>query len=191
MHPRKIKNAGINRRFSYFIHMKILTILLCIFYVPVFGQAIELPKLLQQDSIAVSKAFNTFINALGNRNFETLKYVTLDEVECILCGEFDFQEEGYFVPAADFLHFALKLYSDSNLDKIIQTRGYRILPIQYHNFHPKNLPATYTDNLLLYEVWIQMRVPDEVEKGHEGSSFGFQFVKIENNIKLWGVTSVP
>ena len=59
------------------------------------------------------------------------------------------------------------------------------------NHKPKNLPNDYGNDLILYEVWIQTYSPNEWAKGHEGQNNAFQFVKINDKFKLFGLTSIP
>jgi len=72
----------------------------------------------------------------------------------------------------------------------MKTKKYHIGE-SYMNFHPPNIKTLKSKALTLYDVMYVTFEPNEIAKGHEGGSEGFEFVKINNQFRLFGLTSIP
>jgi hypothetical protein len=106
-------------------------------------------------------------------------------------GRPEFNNEGYFVPASVFYLNIAKNFDKSPVYKAMVSRGYLFDSITIKNFKPKNVPADFPKDLVLYEVWVPTYLSGELSKNSKGASHGFQFVKIKGDFKFYGLTSIP
>jgi hypothetical protein len=79
----------------------------------------------------------------------------------------------------------------SPLYKAIKEKGCTASLQIFKDFKTGNLPKRYPEDLHLYELWIQTYKPNEWTAGHKGQSHAFQFVKVNNKFRFYGVTSIP
>jgi hypothetical protein len=48
----------------------------------------------------------------------------------------------------------------------------------------------YNDEII-YEVIVTTTKPGEIAPEHEGGQYAFQFIKINNGYKFWGIDTIP
>ena len=106
-------------------------------------------------------------------------------------NDISINEESYFIPAELFYENLAKDFTNSQLYKSLASRGYSFRTIVIRGYKPSVLPPSYPQDLTLYEVWVDTYLAGEWAPEHEGISHVFQFVKIGNSFKLYGLTTKP
>lgn len=141
---------------------------------------------------ALDKVFIKLIESLLQEDKNAFKTVCYGAVDCIDCvGKPEFNEAGNFVTSEVFYLNIAKNFDKSPVYKALVKRGYTFSTIIIKDFKSKYLPTNYPKDLKLYEVWIPTYLANELSEGHPGSSHAFQFVKINGEFKLYGMTSIP
>lgn len=157
----------------------------------------ECPKLSKTDSIGITQTFESFIRAIENDEKDKILDFCLSDIDCIDCIDLDsthsakFMEEGYFVSKSEFCEKTLSTFLLSPVYKALKKKDFTSLVWLLIISTQKIYHKINGHDLTLYEVWIQTFSPNEWAEGHEGQSNAFQFVKIKNDFKLFGLTSVP
>lgn len=170
-------------------------LLCCIFICSItgFAQQTNTPvKVTKQEWDKLDKVFVALIDALVNNNtaaFNKLAYPVIDCIDCV--GTPEFNNRGYFVTRDVFYLNIATNFTKSPVYKAVAKRGYTFSAILLKGYRPKYLPDDYPEDLTLYEVWIPTYLANELSKGHPGTSHAFQFVKINGEFKLFGMTSIP
>ena len=150
----------------------------------------EFIKISAKDSIEVSNTFEKLLNAVENKNKKEFLKLTLGKIDCDICNN-DSHEIYNYVSSIDLYNNEFKTFEKSAVYSALKKRGFHISCSIIKSYKPNNVPKNYPKDLTLYEVWIQTFLPNEWAEGHEGQSNTFQFVKIENEYKLFGLSSVP
>jgi hypothetical protein len=145
----------------------------------------------QQKSAAVwdelDKTFIAFIKALENKDKAAFTSLSLANVDCAECP--GAEEGGNFVPAEVFYITVAADFTVSPVYKALAKRGYAFNSMILKDFKPSFLPNNYPKDLKVYEVWVHTYKPDELSKGHKGTSHAFQFIKVNGGFKFFGLTS--
>ena len=149
----------------------------------------EFKKITTEDSIAVNNAFIKLLKTVESKQEKEFLALTLNKVECNNCV--DSSDMVNFVSNKDLYNNQFKAFENSAVYKALKKRGYHISSMEVKNYKPKNLPKSYPKDLILFEVWTNTYLPNEWAEGHEGQSNSFQFVKIGNEYKLYGLSSIP
>lgn len=148
-----------------------------------------------KDSIELAKYFKKFQKAFDLENHQAIRDLSLTGIDCDLCitSDYDLSEppEDDILPIDTFLLKNVKNILESKMWEALKERGYKLSLHKITNYRTSNLPQNYGGLLELYELWIQTFLPNEWAEGHEGQSHAFQFVKLENQFKFYGITSVP
>ena len=162
-----------------------------------FGQQeseMEWKKIELTDSIELNKIFSDFIYGIENKDSQKIKKYSLSEIDCDLCIIKDYTIQKKYddlISINTFINQAYKNFTESPLYRAYEKRGCRFSKMIIPDFNTRNLPNDYGKDLILYEVWIQTYLPNEWAEGHEGQSHSFQFVKIKNEYKFYGISSIP
>jgi len=152
-------------------------------------------ELSQCDSIDFVNYWNSFVEVIEQKDTSGVRSISLSKIDCDLCVTINWEnyvpQDDYIIPIDTLLQKNIEDILKSQLWKAIKMNrihyGLRVI----YDFPRRNLPDGYGRNLYLYEAWIQTFLPDEWVKGHEGQSHAFQFVKIGNVFKFYGMTSIP
>lgn len=142
----------------------------------------------------LDKTFVAVVKALQENDKATFAALSLPEVDCLSCrvtGDININEESYFIPAELFYENLAKNFTNSQLYKSLVSRGYSFRTVVMRDYKPSVLPPSYPQDLTLYEVWVDTYLAGEWAPQHQGLSHVFQFVKIGNNYKLFGLTTKP
>lgn len=155
----------------------------------------EWKKLSQDDSLALDNYWKEFYTAIEKKDTAKIRKMSLAEIDCDLCVTCNYKKytppDDYIISIDTFLLSNIHEIVKSALWKAIKKRGYRVGLEIIYDYHRKNLPKDYGQDLLLYEIWIQTYLPNEWAKGHEGQSQAFQFINYKNEFKFYGMTSIP
>lgn len=171
---------------------KISAILLLVAMFTANAQEKAKQKVTKEDWDLLDKKFVALVDALLKNDKTAFYALSLKEVDCIDCvGRPEFNNEGYFVPAAIFYLNIANNFDKSPVYKAMVKRGYLFDSIIIKGFKPRNVPKDYPKDLVLYEVWIPTYVANELSKGNKGASHAFQFVKVNGEFKFYGLTSIP
>ena len=149
----------------------------------------EYKKVSPKDSVDVSKAFQKLFNAIENKDKKVFLELTLNKVDCANCS--NTMKMVDYVSNKDLYKNQFKNFENSAVYKAFKKRGYHISCMEIKDYKPENLPKSDSKDLILFEVWIQTYLPNEWAEGQEGQSNTFQFVKINNEYKLYGLSSIP
>lgn len=138
----------------------------------------------------LDKTFVAFIKALENNDKAAYSSIALSQVDCAECpGAGELGDITHFVPAEVFYITVADDFKVSPVYKAMVKRGYAFSSMILKDFKPAFLPKDNPDDLKVYEVWVPTYKPDELSKGHPGSSHAFQFVKVKGEFKFFGLTS--
>ena len=139
---------------------------------------------------ALDKTFVSFIKALENSDNATYKAIALSQVDCAECpGAGELGDITHFVPEEVFYITVAADFKASPVYKAMIKRGYAFNSMVLKDFKPSFLPKDNPKDLKVYEVWVPTYKPDELSKGHPGSSHAFQFVKVNGEFRFFGLTS--
>lgn len=125
------------------------------------------------DSLRVTALFPKFVEALTSKDLDFIRKNSNSKVVCDYC-------EKSHTSINRIMKNEFKDFTNSKIYSAYNKSGFYVAK---ENFK--------VEQNSIYCVWIQTLLPDESEKGHEGGSMGFQFVKIGDEFKLFGLTSVP
>ena len=137
----------------------------------------------------LDKTFISFFKALETQDKQTFSSITLKMVDCAECpasGEAD--DVTHFVASEIFYITVASDFKKSPVYKALIKRGYAFSSMVLKDFKPAFLPKDAPRDLKVYEVWVQTYKPDEISKGHKGTSHAFQFVKVNGVFKFFGLT---
>jgi hypothetical protein len=175
--------------------MTLRLIFIILFPVSLMGQSnreMEWKKINKEDSLRLNTTWTTFLLALENKDDKTIRKISLPTISCDLCwGPDSDYKPNDLVPVDTFIYQTNRSFLTSPLYKAIKKRGVRYSTLTIPDFQPGNVLKSDSKDLLLFEVWVTTYVADEWAKGHEGQSHAFQFVKIKEDFKFYGMTSVP
>jgi hypothetical protein len=146
------------------------------------------------DSVELNNVWTDFFKAIENKDTKKIKYLSLEQIDCALCISTDTKNDpplNYLIPIDTFINQSNRDFINSQLFRAIKKRGIKISEMILVDYKPQNLPKSYGKDFIVYEVWVQTYLPNEWALGHEGQSHSFQFVKINNKFKFYGLTSVP
>ena len=125
------------------------------------------------DSLQITLLFPKFIKTIESRNLRAFKNISRSNIVCDYCDEKS-------VTIGNIFTKQFKDFKNSKILSAYKTRGYSIYKENYEINKRK-----------LYCVWIETYIQNELQKGHEGGSIGFQFIKVNDKFKFYGLTSVP
>lgn len=139
---------------------------------------------------ALDKVFVAFFKALESQNKQSFSSISLKQVDCAECpASGEAGDVTHFVPAEVFYITVASDFKKSPVYKAITKRGYAFNSMILKDFKPEFLPKDAPKDLKVYEVWVQTYKPDELSKGHKGTSHAFQFVKVNGVFRFFGLTS--
>lgn len=138
----------------------------------------------------LDKTFVAFIKALETNNKEAYKAIALPQVDCVDCpGGGEQGVANNFVPSEIFFITVATDFNVSPVYKALLKRGYAFNSMVLKDFKPSFLPKDYPKDLTVYEVWVPTYKKDELSKGHQGTSHAFQFIKVNDTFRFFGLTS--
>lgn len=150
----------------------------------------QLQKLSKADSSLLAQTFSEFIKAIELKESRKIKELSLDNINCNLCLTNDLPEDN-IIPIDTFINQSYRNFVSSPLYNAIKKNRLQQSIGIVKNFKPKNVPDNFPKDLKLYEVWVQTYLPNEWAKGNEGQSHTFEFIKVDNIFKFYGLSSVP
>ena len=137
----------------------------------------------------LDKTFIAFFKALESQNKPSFNAISLKMVDCAECpASGEAGDVMHFVPAEVFYITVASDFKKSPVYKALIKRGYAFNSMILKDFKPAFLPKDASADLKVYEVWVQTYKPDEICKGHKGTSHAFQFVKVNGVFKFFGLT---
>ena len=151
---------------------------------------LEIKKISINDSIELCKVFKKILSEVKNNSEKEFLKLSLGKIDCANCNSDSFKIINY-VSNKNLFKNQFKVFEQSAVNIALKKRGFHISCLVFKNYKPKNLPKKYPKDLTLFEIWIQTFLPNELAEGHEGQSNTFQFVKINNKFKLYGLSSIP
>jgi hypothetical protein len=165
-----IHNPSLKIILEIMLRFLFLLILYCSIHTS-FGQSLS--EINRTDSLDVSTFFPNFIKAIKDKDFDFIKKRATLKIACDYC-------DNRYYSIDELLKDPLKDFANSKIFSAYTKRGYSTLREPYQ-----------IEENALYCVWIALWLPEELGKGHEGGSIGFQFIKVNNEFKFYGLTSVP
>lgn len=140
----------------------------------------------------LDKTFVAFIKALENQDKAAFDNIALAQTDCAECpGSGEQGDITHFVPSDVFYITVAADFKASPVYKALSKRGYAFNSMTLKDFKPAFIPkdSSGSKDLKVYEVWVPTYKPDELSKGHPGSSHAFQFVKVHGEFRFFGLTS--
>ncbi|PZR19634.1 MAG: hypothetical protein DI539_13335 [Flavobacterium psychrophilum] len=139
----------------------------------------------------LDKTFVAFIKALENKDKTTFDNIALVQVDCAECpGSGEQGDITHYVPSDVFYITVAEDFKLSPVYKALANRGYAFNSMVLKGFKPKFIrDGSDSKDLKVYEVWVPTYKPNELSKGHPGSSHAFQFVKVNGEFRFFGLTS--
>lgn len=140
---------------------------------------------------ALDKTFVAFIKALENQDKTAFDNIALAQVDCAECpGSGEQGDVTHYVPSDIFYITVAADFKLSPVYKALTSRGYAFNSMILKGFKPGFIKdGSESKDLKVYEVWVPTYKPDELSKGHPGSSHAFQFVKVHGEFRFFGLTS--
>jgi hypothetical protein len=161
-----------------------------------YGQKSRSANLSYKDSIELTKTWIKFKKALELKDTETLHLLSLHIVQCDLFETpdpnitYDQSIANSYISFDKFLMQFYQNLANSKLWSVMKTKKYHISEA-IMNFHPPNIKYLKSKSLKTYDILYVTFEPNEIAKGHEGGSEGFEFVKSNDKFKFFGLTSIP
>lgn len=139
----------------------------------------------------LDKTFVAFIKSLENKDKMTFDNIALVKVDCAECpGSGEQGDITHYVPSDVFYITVAEDFKLSPVYKALINRGYAFNSMVLKGFKPSFIKdGSDSKDLKVYEVWVPTYKPDELSKGHPGSSHAFQFVKVHGEFRFFGLTS--
>jgi hypothetical protein len=153
----------------------------------VLPDSMESQKLSLSDSLALNQLATELIKAFENKDTKKIKRHSLKLIHCQLCTS---KEYSLIIPLDSFLNEAYKEFDDFMFD-CFKTRGVRISKMLMRDFHPKYLPNSNENDLLVFEARIMSYEPSESNDEYDGVNYCFYFVKIKTKFKFFLYNSIP
>lgn len=143
-------------------------------------------SLSNEDSIKLSDTWKEFLSIIKLEK-EVSKEIIFDSLYCELC--FSYREVGSkFMKPFEFESYGLKRFRT-------HSKIYQVITSETPSFHLVNyfINGQYKFNKT-FPAWIVSFIywkPNEYTEGHEGESISFEFMKIENEFKLFRIWTFP
>lgn len=171
---------------------RIRSSLLIILIVPFcsFGQSGGV--ITEEDSTELFRFVRQFENAIAKRETEKLRNVSLDSIHCISCIAYKIPPpESYFVPVDTFINQTYRNFRRSKLWDLVRNEQpmINLLKLTGKDFGQNELK--YGERIIIYELFYLTTKSNEIQFGHEGRQTGLQFIKLNNELKFYGLTTVP
>jgi hypothetical protein len=175
---------------------KILIVFLLFLSMGVHGQSFKPTRILYNDSVKLINTWKRLKKALKLKDTKTLRHLSLKIVHCDLFQTYN-PKLTYaqsiaiaYMPLNTFLTEYYQNLHKSKLWSVMKFKKYNLTEA-YMNFRPQNIKNLKSMPLILYDIMYVTFEPNEIAKGHEGASEGFEFVKINDEFKFFGLTSIP
>ena len=169
-----------------------------LFGTPDSNEFIETPMAEINESLYVSKKeniqltgeFNQLISAIKTKNSEQIRQMSLDSIYCSICEGI---RNDYYDNDLDninnFIDSAYQHLSDEGIWGPMNSRyKLKFSASIYNKTKPDNFIMKENEKLIIYELYFY-QLQGKSQKYPIPKSHIFQFVKIDGNFKLYGMTS--
>lgn len=130
-----------------------------------------------------------FIKEIESKNAKAIKQMSLKMINCISCVDQSTPPADYLVPVDTFINRVFNNeYSRLLVASKEQTPMFNSIIIG-ETLRQTELKGQ--KNVRVYELFFVTMKPNELEKGREGQSMAFQFIKLRDGFRFYGVESVP
>jgi hypothetical protein len=171
----------------------ITTLFILFITLDLFGQGTSSPKLSTKDSLKLTTTWAIFKKGLELKDRQTLSNLSLKYVYCDLFVEPDPNSTTSPNPYISFKTFLNEFFAHmpkSKLWSVVKNNKYHF-SVEDDYWHPKNGKSKKEKLQNVYQIWFITSKPNELQKGHEGQTHAFQFVKVNGEFKFYGMTSIP
>lgn len=173
------------------MRLVLLTFLLCL-STSLFAQKGNGLKLLYKDSIELDEIWLRYKHALGSKDIHSLHQLSY---KIIHCDRFEPENSSFTkdpnLPLDTFLNRFYHVFPDLKLWRVMKTKKYHMTIDKASNWALPDIKFKRKKSLIVYNIWYLVFEPNEISKGDEGLSEAFQFMKINGEFKLCGLTSIP
>lgn len=148
--------------------------------------------------IELVNAWKIFLKAVSTNDIRKIKSLSVEKIRCLACldnTEEEDKEMGKFMMTEP--DWYEKLYKEK-IFILINKFCKQDYPIIFSKKFIKELQNSkptyiveYFNDEKIYEVLITTTKPDKIAPGHEGGQHIFQFIKINNGYKFWGIDTIP
>ncbi|WP_428329254.1 hypothetical protein [Mucilaginibacter sp.] len=160
------------------------------------GQPYKPTNITFKDSVKLINTWKQLKKALELKDTKTLRNLSLKTIHCDLFETIDPKltyEQSIAVTYMSLNTFLIQYYKNLPKSKLFEVMKYKKYNISeaYLNFPPPNMKIHRSMPITLYDILYVTFEPNEIAKGHEGASEGFEFVKMKDEFKFFGLTSIP
>lgn len=151
-------------------------------------------KISEEDSSALNNTWVDFYQSIQNKDSSKLKEIALEIVYCPSCVYTDSPLfSRFFIPVDSFMNkaFAEESIFTSYVWNAIKNKKYHMIARRIPDFIPRNFELEEDKQYEDFELFYVTREAGEWGKGHEGQSYYFTFVKINNKFRFSGLGSIP
>ncbi|QHT69225.1 hypothetical protein GXP67_22600 [Rhodocytophaga rosea] len=146
----------------------------------------------KQDSLQLNQVWQKLFKAVQNQDINAVKALCLPKIFCVVCYPDVVKDpEDYFISARTFTNQYLAKVFHEKVRSVIQSEAYNLWIHPVPDYLPSHLKLEKGQKLLLYELAVQTWKAGEYAPGHEGGTDLFQFVKVNEELKFYGHTTIP
>ena len=176
--------------------MKYSITILFIFFITfnLFGQDTPTTKLPPKDFLHLTNTWALFKKALQSKDRQTLHHLSLKYIYCDIFQPLDFNNitpTDSHISIDTFLKQFFDHMPKSKLWSVVKTNKYHYSVEKEEYLNPANTKSKKEKSRNVYEIWFVTWKPNELQKGHEGQTHAFQFVKANGEFRFYGMTSIP
>ena len=154
-----------------------------IIYLFLFCRVTQSQNLSKHDSLKLLTTWDKTYKYILSNDTAKLRSVSLDTLECTLCGFRNDTIVDYIKPISDFFKIGLiHLNSNKRLFNAISLSKPQIISGYY---------GTESNKQITYGIVYTLYPSNELGEKHEGVQVFFDYVIRENKFKLHGITTVP
>lgn len=139
----------------------------------------------------LTNVFTKLISAIKTKNTEQIRQMSLDSIYCSICE--GIREDYYDNELDDIKNYIDSAYQHLSDEKIWGPADgrfkLRFSADKYKKTKPANFKLKENENLLIYHVFYYKRSGKKSQRFPMPKSHVFKFVKIDDNIKFYGMVS--
>ncbi|WP_052273482.1 hypothetical protein [Flavihumibacter solisilvae] len=145
-------------------------------------------KISKKDKKLLLKAWENLLEAINRNDTQKIKQLSLDSVVCSVCEGFaspDFYND--VEPIDTFITSTRTILPGSELWNNMKNGEFKISATDYQDMEPSHFRPSKPGKLIIYEVSIRTQINFGV--WYNNQVHNFQFVKVNNGFKFYGVES--
>jgi hypothetical protein len=171
---------------------KVQVLLVAVLVLPLcsFGQSGRIITI--KDSSELVTFVKDLEQSIEKRDTKKIRNASMDRINCSSCIKDRIPPpESYLVPVDTFINQTYRTFEQSRLWHCVRNEQpmINVLKLTGKGFEEKELKNK--ESVLIYELFYLTTKPNEIQLGQEGQQTGLQFIKMDNEFKLYGLATVP